>query len=205
MKDFKKLFYIYQHFQDSEKIHQIDTDSDLLTAQEDSLCPYVNNDIEYGLFEDIVESYHLDSQIKDDFQCDPDCYIQTSQLTKDDQPNICTHDYQHIAQNIDDLNDPTQQNKLYLNEENVLSFTDDTDTQCDYSISAHTSDIPNTNDNHTQLYIFNENMHIEILSAMHTYNIMNSTTKIYLQSRTNTQHYYSKNYKTHIGIYMTQS
>ena len=58
---------------------------------------------------------------------------------------------------------------------------------------------------HTQLHIFNENMHIEILSAMHTYNITNSTTKIYLQSRTNTQHYYSKNYKTHIGIYMTQS
>ena len=58
---------------------------------------------------------------------------------------------------------------------------------------------------HTQLYIFNENMHIEILSATHTYNITNSTTKIYLQSRTNTQHYYSKNYKTRIGIYMTQS
>ena len=58
---------------------------------------------------------------------------------------------------------------------------------------------------HTQLHIFNENMHIEILSATHTYSIMNSTTKIYLQSMTNTQHYYSKNYKTHIGIYMTQS
>ena len=149
MKDFEKLFYIYQHFQDSEKIHQIDTDSALLTAQEDFLYPYVNNDIEYRLFEDIVESYHLDSQIKDDFQCDPDCYTQTSQLTKDNQPNICTHNYQHIAQNIDDLNDPTQQNKLYLNEENALSFTDDTDMQCDYSISAHTSDIPNTKDNHT--------------------------------------------------------
>ena len=58
---------------------------------------------------------------------------------------------------------------------------------------------------HAQLYIFNEYMHIEILSVTHTYNITNSTTKIYLQSRTNTQHYYSKNYKTHIGIYMTQS
>ena len=58
---------------------------------------------------------------------------------------------------------------------------------------------------HTQLHIFNENMHIEILSVMHTYNITNLTTKIYLQSKTNTQHYYSKNYKTHIGIYMTQS
>ena len=143
------MFYIYQHFQDSEKIHQIDTDSDVLTTQEDSLYPYVNNDIEYGLFEDLVESYHLDSQIKDDFQCDPDCYTQTSQLTKDDYLNICTHDYQHIAQNIDDLSDPTQQNKLYSSEESTLSFTDDTDMHCNYSISAHTSDIPNINDIHT--------------------------------------------------------
>ena len=103
------------------------------------------------MFEDIVESYHLDSQIKDDFQCDPDCYTQTSQLTKDNQPNICTHDYQHIAKNIDDLNDFTQQNKLYLNKENALLFTDDTDKQCDYRISAHTPDIPNTNDNYTSL------------------------------------------------------
>ena len=103
------------------------------------------------MFEDIVESYHLDSQIKDDFQCDPDCYTQTSQLTKDDQPIICTHDYQHIAQNIDDLNDPTQQNELYLNEESVLTFTDDNDMQCNYSISALTPDTSNTNDNHSSL------------------------------------------------------
>ena len=154
------------------------------------------------MFEDIVESYHLDSQITDDFQCDLDCYTQTSQLTKDDQPNICTHDYQHIAQNIDDLNDPTQQNKLYLNEESTLSFTDDTDTQCDYiafQLIPQTyptqMTITQVAHQHTQLHIFNENMHIEILSVTHTYNIMNSTTKIYLQSRTNTQHYYSKNYK----------
>ena len=148
-EDFEKLFYIYQHFQDSKKIHQIDTDRDAFTIQEDSLYPYVNNDIEYGLFEDLVESYHLDSQIKDDFQCDLDCYIQTSQLTKDDYLNICTHDYQHIAQNIEDLSDPTQQNKLYSSEESTLSFTDNTDMHCDYSISVHTSDIPNINDTHT--------------------------------------------------------
>ena len=185
------MFYIYQHFQDSEKIHQIDTDSDVLTTQEDSLYPYVNNDIEYGLFEDIVESYHLDSQIKDDFQCDPDCYTQTSQPTKDNYLNIYTRDYRHIAQNIDDLSDLTQQNKLYSSEESTLSFTDDTDIHCDYSISAHTSD--------------NVNMHIEIILATHTYSTMNLTTKTYSQLGTNTQHYYNKNYKTHIGIYMTQS
>ena len=147
--DFKKLFYIYQHFQASEKIHQIDTDSDLLTIEDDSLYPYVNNDIEYGLFEDLVESYHLDSQIKDDLQCDPDCYIQSSKSTKDDHLKICTHDYQHITQNIDDLSDTTQQNKLYSSEESMLSFTDDTDMHCNYSISTHNPDTENTNDTHT--------------------------------------------------------
>ena len=145
-EDFEKSFYIYQHFQDSEMIHQIGTDSGVLTTQEDSLYPYINNDIEYGLFEDIVKSYLLDSQIKDDFPCDLDCYTQTNQLTKDDYPNICTHNYQHIAQHIDDLSDPIQQNKLYSREESVLSFTDDTDTHCDYNISDHNSDIPNIDD-----------------------------------------------------------
>ena len=94
----------------------MDTDSDLLTIEEGSLYLYVNNDIEYGLFEDLVESYHLDSQIKDNFQCDPDCYTQTSQLTKHDYLNMCTHNYQHITQNIDNLSDTTQQNELYSSE-----------------------------------------------------------------------------------------
>ena len=66
--DSEKLFYIYQHFQDSEKVDQIGIKSDLVTADDDSLYPYINNDIEYGLLEDLVESYYLDSQIRDDFQ-----------------------------------------------------------------------------------------------------------------------------------------
>ena len=72
----------------------MDTDSDLLTIEEGSPYLYVNNDIEYGLFEDLVESYHLDSQIKDDFQCDPDCYIQTSQ-----PQNTITSIYAHTITN----------------------------------------------------------------------------------------------------------
>ena len=101
------------------------------------------------MFEDLIESYHLDSQIKDDFQCDQDCYTQNSESTKDDHLNICTHDYQHIAQNINDLSDNTQQNNLYSSEESALSFTDDTDMHCDYSISTHTPDTENVNDTHT--------------------------------------------------------
>ena len=53
------------------------------------------------------------------------------------------------TQNIDDLSDTTQQNELYSSEESVLSFTDDTDMHCDYSISTHTPDTKNINDTHT--------------------------------------------------------
>ena len=64
-------------------MHQIDAESELIVTNDNALYPYVNNDIEYGLFEDIVDSYYLDSQIKDDFQCDHDCYSQHRDLTND--------------------------------------------------------------------------------------------------------------------------
>ena len=103
------------------------------------------------MFEDLVESYYLDSQIRDDFQCNQDCYTQYSELTKDDHPNICTHNYQHIAQNIKDLSDNTQQSNLYSSKESASLFTDDTDMHCDYNISNHTPDTENANDTHTNL------------------------------------------------------
>ena len=53
--DSQKLFYIYQHFQDTEKVYQIKPENDLSTTDDDSLYPYINNNIEYGLFEDIVD------------------------------------------------------------------------------------------------------------------------------------------------------
>ena len=59
-------------------MHQIDQESETITPDNDSLYLYVNNDIKYGLFEDIVDSYYLDSQIKDDFQWDHDTVIHTN-------------------------------------------------------------------------------------------------------------------------------
>ena len=130
-------------------MHQMEPESDLLTTDEDSLYPYVNNDIKYRLFEDIVDSYYLHSQIKDDFQCDHDCYSQYRDPTNDNHPNAYTHDYHHITQSVQDLTDSTQQNILHSMEENASSFADDTDTQCDFSIVDHTSDTENANDTHT--------------------------------------------------------
>ena len=127
-------------------MHQIDPESELTTTDDDSLYPYVNNDIEYGLFKDIVDSYYLDSQIKDNFQCDHDCYSQHRDLTIDDYSNTYTHDYHHITQSIQDLSDSTLQNNLHSIEENASSFTDDTATPCDFNIIDQHSDMEYAND-----------------------------------------------------------
>ena len=87
-------------------MHQIEPESEPTAIDNDSLYLYVNNDIEYRLFEDIVDS--LDSQIKDNFQCDHDCYSQHRYPVIDSHSNTCTHDYHHITQSIQDLSDSTQ-------------------------------------------------------------------------------------------------
>ena len=191
-------------------MHQIEPESDPIVTDNDSLYPYVNNDIEYGLFEDIVDSYYLDSQIKDDFQCDHDCYSQYRDPTNDSHSNACTHDYHHITQSVQDLTDSTQQNTLHSMEENTSSFVDDTNTHCDFSTADHILNTENTKDTHPGLtpkylaFTHKENTHTETLSVIHTYSTMTLTIKILLHSETNIWHYYNKNYKICIGIYMTQ-
>ena len=129
-------------------MHHIEPESEPTATDDDSLYRYVNNGVEYRLFEEIVDSYYLDSQIKDDFQCNHDCYSQHKDLTIDSHSNACTHDY-HITKSIQDLSDSTQQNNLHSIEENVSSFADDANTLCDFSIVDHNSDTENTNDIHT--------------------------------------------------------
>ena len=130
-------------------MHQIDPESETTTTDDDSLYPYVNNDIEYRLFEDKADSYYLDSQIKDDFQHDHDCYSQHKDPTIDNHSNTCTHYYHHITQSVQDLSDSTQQNNLHSMEENMSSFADDTATPCDFNIIDQPSVIENANDTNT--------------------------------------------------------
>ena len=96
-----------------------------------------------------MDSYYLDSQIKDDFQCDHDCYSQHRDLMINFHSNTCTHDYHHITQSVQDLSDSTQQNNLHSIEENASSFADDTTTLCDFSIVDRHSETENTNDTNT--------------------------------------------------------
>ena len=187
-------------------MHQIKPESKQITSDDDSLYPYVNNDIEYRLFEDIVDSYYLDSQIKDDFQCDHDCYSQYRDPTNDNYSIACSHDYHHITQSVQDLTDSTQQNTLHSMEENASSFADDTDTHCNFSITDHMLDTENTNDTYTSLVPKYPAIHSQRKHAYrntfgnHTYSTMTLTIKIPLHSETNIPYYYNKNYKIHIGI-----
>ena len=59
----EKLEYIYQHFQDNEKVHETDPQVPIENT-ENTLYPHINNDIE---FENVTDSYYLDSQIRGGF------------------------------------------------------------------------------------------------------------------------------------------
>ena len=100
-----------------------------------TLYPHINNDIKYGLFEDVINSYYLDSQIKDNFNCNQECYTDIQQTQQEQQLKPYTHAYDHITQHINNLDDSTQQNTLYTMEENASLFTSDTTTSCDYNIA----------------------------------------------------------------------
>ena len=106
-------------------MYQLDPETKTPVPDDDTLYPYINSDIEYGLFEDIVDSYYIDSQIKDDFQCD---HTHQWESTVDDHSISCTHAYDPIVQHIQDLSDSTQQHTLHSMEENASLFTDDATT-----------------------------------------------------------------------------
>ena len=106
---FDKLHYIYQHFQDSEKMYYLDPEADIPVPDDNMLYPYTNNDIEYSLFEQ-----------KDD--------------SMDHHPMPCTHSYDHITQQIHDLSDSTQQHSLHSMEENASLFTNNSKFQKSWTL-----------------------------------------------------------------------
>ena len=106
-----------------------------------TLYPHINNNIEYGLFEDVINSYYLDSQIKDDFSYNKECYTNTKHTQQEQQLTPCTLAYDHITQYINNLANSTQQNTLYAMEENASLFRSDTATPCDFNITEDTPDL----------------------------------------------------------------
>ena len=171
------------------------------------LYPHMNNNIEYGLFEDVIDSYYLDSQIKDDFTCDQNYHIRTQHIQQDQTLTPCTHAYDHITQHID-IEDPIQQHTVYTNEVDASLFTTDTTTSCDYNISIDTSNSNNSNENKSNtilsrgIHFKSKHKYRDVLAIL-TFNIMTLIMVMHSLSETNIQHYYNKNYKTLTGAYMT--
>ena len=129
----EKLEYIYQHFQDHKKIYE--TNPQVTTEPiHGTLYPYINNDIEYGLFKNVIDSYYLDSQIRDDFQCTKTCYTYDIMASTMHPNPPCTHTYDHISQQLNSIADSTQQKTLYTNEMDASLFTTDTATPCAFNI-----------------------------------------------------------------------
>ena len=152
-EEIEKLEYRYKHFQDHEKIYE--TDLQVTTEEtDDTLHHQINNDIEYGLFENVIDSYYLDSQIRDDFICTKACYTHDSTASRPDTNPQCTHTYDHISQQLDSLADAEQQQMLYTNKVDASLFTTDIFTQCAFNITPSnlepesekdTNDIPQNN------------------------------------------------------------
>ena len=168
------------------------------------LYPHINNNIEYGLFEDVINSYNLDSQIKDNFTCDQNCHIRTQHIQQDQTLTPCTHAYDHITQHINNLEDPIQQHTVHTNEVDASLFTMDTTTPCDYNISIDMSNSNNPHENKTNT-IQSREIHSK---SKHKYRDVFGDSNIQYHDFDNgdaltSQHYYNKNYKTLIGAYMT--
>ena len=89
-EEIEKLEYIYQHFQDCEKIHEIDPQIPTEHV-DDTLYPQINSDIEYSLFENVIDSYYLDSQIRGDFTYTKACYAHNNTNNILDTRSQCTY------------------------------------------------------------------------------------------------------------------
>ena len=111
------------------------TQMQLCKSTDNTLYPHINNDIEYGLIEDVINNYYLDRQIKDNFNCNQECYTDIQQIQQEQQLTPCTHAHDHITQNINNLDNSTQQNTLYTMEEDASLFTSNTIAPCDYNIT----------------------------------------------------------------------
>ena len=197
-EEMETLEYIYQHFQDHEKIYEIDPQVTTELAH-DTLYPQINNNIEYGLFENVIDSYYLDSQIRDQFQCTKTCYMHDTTVSTMHQNPPCTHTNDHISQQLDSLADSTQQHTLYTNEMDASLFTKDTATPCAFNIISSDSITESPNDGHDHSH-HNTGIHFY---SKHKYR--NTFGDAHIQHHDfDNGDAYNKSCKTPIGVYMIQ-
>ena len=100
------------------------------------------------MFENIIDSYYLDSQIRDDFICTKACYTHNHDNNILDTRPQCTHTYDHISQQLNSLADTEQQHKVYTSEEDASLLISDTSTPCAFNIIS--SNLGTEAENHTE-------------------------------------------------------
>ena len=133
----------------------------------------MNNDIEYGLFENVIDSYYLDSQIRDDFKCTKTCYTHDPTVSIMHPNPPCTHTYDNISQQLDPLADSAQQYTLYTNEMDASIFTTDTATQCAFNITPSVFDTEPSNDisshpnNNTGIHFYSKHNYRDTFGNAH--------------------------------------
>ena len=207
-EEIEKLEYIYQHFQDHKKIYQ---NNPLVTTEQtdDTLYPQINNDIEYGLFENVIDSYYLDSQSRNDFTCTKTCYTHNTTASTQDTNPQCTHTSDHISQQLNSLADAQQQQMLCTNKVNTSLFTTDTSTQCAFNIppsnleTESEKDVNDTPQNNTGIHFYSKHKYRDTFGDAHIqYHDFDNGDSLFTE--TNTQHCYNKSYKIPIGVYMIQ-
>ena len=130
---------------------------------DDTLYPHINNDIDYRLFENVIGSYYLDIQIRDDFTCTKACYTHdTTDSTLDTNPQ-CTHTHDHISQQM-----------LYINEADASLFTTDTSTECAFNITPSNletesvEDMNATPQNNTGIHFYSKHRYRDTFGDAHT-------------------------------------
>ena len=170
-EEIEKLEYIYQHFQDHEKIYE--TDPWVTIEQtDDTLYPQINNDIEYGLFENVIECYYLDNQIRDDFTYTKVCYTHDTTASTLDTNTQCTHTYD-ISQQLDSLANAEQQQMLYTNKADTSLFTTDTSIQCAFNITPSNleteseKDMNDTPQNNTGIHFYSKHKYRDTFGDAH--------------------------------------
>ena len=95
-------------------------------------------------------------------------------------------------------------------EEGASLLTSDTATPCDYNITNGVQNSDNFLEASQKLYhqwesIHKVNISTEMSLVIQTYNTMTSIMVMHSLSKISIQHYYNRNYKTRIGVYMTLS
>ena len=82
----------------------------------------------------MIDSYYLNSQIRDGFTCTKACYAHNDTSNTLKTRPQCTHTYDLISQQLDSLADTEQQHKVYTSEVDASLFTCDTSKQCSFNI-----------------------------------------------------------------------